>query len=303
MTASISVQELYDIRRSGGPLTIIDTLPPEYCEWGRIPGAVNICVYEMIFLEKVTELISDHDAPVVVYASSTRSRGAAVAAEKLAHEGYSNVRELSGGIEAWEAAGLPIETSGAKKIEEPALEAGRYVINPALSRLEWIGRNLNNRHMGTIQLAGGEVNYGQGELWGGTVTLSMDTITDLDLKDEEYRSMLIRHLKSDDFFNVARYPLASYAIKGSEALPDAVPGAPNYLVRGELEVKGIVRSLYLPTEIVPVGNGQGKAHAAIDLDRTLWGVLYGSGRFFEKLGIHLVSDIISIELFLVADRG
>lgn len=303
MAPSISVQELYDICKGANPPTIIDTLPPEYCECGRIPGAVNACVYEMVFLEKVTTLISGHNTPIVVYGSSGRSHGAAVAAKKLVRAGYVDVRELAGGIEAWESAGFPLEPDGAKKIENPTLEAGRYVLDPAVSRLEWIGRNLNNRHMGTLRLEGGEVLYGQGEFVGGRVTLAMDTITDLDLQDEEYRSMLIRHLTSDDFFDVARHPTASYTITGSEALPEAAPGSPNYLIKGGLELNGIARSLSLPTEIVPMGKGQLKAHAAIDIDRTLWGVIYGSGRFFEKLGMHLVSDMISIEFFLVAERG
>lgn len=302
MSASISAQELYDICKGGRPPVIIDTLPPEYWECGRIPGALNACVYEMAFLDKVTPLVKDHHAPLVVYGSSGRSRGAAIAAEKLARAGYTNVRELAGGIEAWESAGLPLEPVGARKIEKPVLQTGRYIIDPATSRLEWIGRNLNNRHMGTVRLAGGEVFYGQGKFVNGTVTLAMDTITDLDLKDETYRDMLIKHLMSDDFFDVTRYPTASYTITGSELLPNALPGSPNYLIKGELELKGSARTLFLATEIVPTGNGHLQAHAAIDLDRTLWGVIYGSGRFFEKLGMHLVSDMVSIELFLAAER-
>ncbi|HEY4743746.1 MAG TPA: rhodanese-like domain-containing protein [Desulfuromonadaceae bacterium] len=303
MTSSVSPQELHDISTGGTPVTIIDTLPPEYWECGHIPGAVNACVYEMVFLEKVAASTSDHAMPIVVYGSSDRSRGAAVAAEKLTRAGYTNIRELAGGIEAWESAGFPLEPTGAQRVEEPVISAGRYLIKPELSRLEWMGRNVNNRHMGTIQLAGGEVHYGQDGFVGGAVTLAMDTIANLDLQDEEYRAMLIRHLMSDDFFNVVRYPSASYTIHGSETLPNAAPGAPNYLITGELELNGITRRLHLPTEVVPLGNGQLKAHAAIDLDRTLWGAIYGSGRFFEKLGIHLVSDMVSIELFLVAERA
>jgi hypothetical protein len=29
-------------------------------------------------------------------------------------------------------------------------------------------------------------------------------------------------------------------------------------------------------------------------------LLYGSGRLFERLGMHLVHDLISLELFIVA---
>jgi hypothetical protein len=47
-------------------------------------------------------------------------------------------------------------------------------------------------------------------------------------------------------------------------------------------------------------DGTLKAQAALDIDRTLWNVCYGSGRLYERLGMHLVNDLISIELFIVA---
>jgi hypothetical protein len=34
--------------------------------------------------------------------------------------------------------------------------------------------------------------------------------------------------------------------------------------------------------------------AHFDFDRTRWNVIYGSSRFFEHLGMHLVFDLISI---------
>ena len=37
-----------------------------------------------------------------------------------------------------------------------------------------------------------------------------------------------------------------------------------------------------------------------DIDRTRWGITYGSARFFERLGMHLVFDLISIQLRIVA---
>ena len=42
------------------------------------------------------------------------------------------------------------------------------------------------------------------------------------------------------------------------------------------------------------------ADAHFDIDRTRWNVLYGSGKFYEKLGKHLVSDDISLALKLIA---
>ena len=46
--------------------------------------------------------------------------------------------------------------------------------------------------------------------------------------------------------------------------------------------------------------GRFVAQAHFDFDRTLWNVVYGSGRLFEKLGMHLVNDLISLQLKIVA---
>ena len=51
--------------------------------------------------------------------------------------------------------------------------------------------------------------------------------------------------------------------------------------------------------IAPQNDGTLKAQASLDLYRTLWGVCYGSGRLYERLGMHLVNDLISVELFIV----
>jgi polyisoprenoid-binding protein YceI len=302
MKTHITAAELNDALKAGAAPAVIDTLPPEYYGQGHIPGAINACVYEMVFLQRVAEFAGGHDAPLVVYGSSDRSRGAAVAVEKLKRAGYADVVELAGGLEAWQAARYPIEPAEASPQEEPGCSDGRYLIDPAASRLEWNGRNLNGRHMGTIALAGGEVTLENGTITGGKIIIDMDKIVNLDLRDEEYNRMLITHLKSDDFFDVTRYPHASYTISRAEPLVGAVPGAANYLVKGSLEVKGVGRELQFPAEIVPQANGQLKARASSDLDRTEWGVIYGSGRYFEKLGMHLVSDIVTVEIFLVANR-
>jgi len=34
-------------------------------------------------------------------------------------------------------------------------------------------------------------------------------------------------------------------------------------------------------------------------DRTRWKVLYGSGRFFHRLGMNLVNDLIQLEIKIV----
>ena len=87
---------------------------------------------------------------------------------------------------------------------------------------------------------------------------------------------------------------------GEIARPPCELGTPDHLVRGELTIKGVTRSLTLPATVMPQEDGSIKAQALFALDRTDWNVAYGSGKLFEKLGMHLVHDRIDIELFFVA---
>jgi rhodanese-related sulfurtransferase len=79
----------------------------ELDEWaaGRIEGAVHIPVGEPVARQ---DEIPD-DLPIVaVCRSGSRS---AWAAEMLARAGY-DAANLSGGLQAWQAAGLPLEPTG-----------------------------------------------------------------------------------------------------------------------------------------------------------------------------------------------
>jgi hypothetical protein len=75
---------------------------------------------------------------------------------------------------------------------------------------------------------------------------------------------------------------------------------PNGHVTGNLTIRDVTRPITFPAVISAQGDGSIKAHAAFDLDRTLWNICYGSGKLYERLGMHLVHDLISLELFLVA---
>lgn len=300
MKPKMTVLDLKCACDAGTPVCIIDTLPPEFCEKEHIPGAENACVYEMVFLEKVASIVKDPNTRIVVYGSSDRSKGAAIAVEKLERAGYANVCELAGGLEAWQASGFPVEPEGGARTEAPVLVDGSYFIDVSASRVEWTGRNINGRHYGSINLAGGDVVIDNGVPSGGLITLDMNSIVNFDLKDEAYNRLLISHLMCDDFFDVANHPTAVYRVNSSEMLKEAAAGAPNVLVNGTLQLKGTIKPLSFSMEIVPQADGSIKLRSSFDIDRTQWGVLYGSGRFFEKLGMHLVSDIVSIELFLTA---
>ncbi len=298
MNNKISCKELYQWITDGRNIIIIDTLPPESYESRHIPGARNACVYEMVFLDTVQKIAPDMNTIIVVYDSSDRSRASACAAEKLSAIGFQQVYELSGGIEEWEGTGYPVNVVGPELEEEPALSDGVHPIDCAQSRLEWTGRNIFKKHFGTIAISGGEITVNDSEVTGGTITLDMQTIKNSDLQNQDENSLLIRHLKSDDFFDVERFPTAGFELLECGVLVGATPGSPNYFIKGMLTLKGVTKEISIPAIIVPGENGNVKAQACFDIDRTEWGVIYGSGKLFERLGIHLVNDTISLEIFI-----
>lgn len=299
MTMTISCNDLRHQLDASVSLLVIDVLPPEvYCA-SHLPGAVNACVYETVFLDRMAELAPDRSAPLVLYDATGTTLAAATAREKLLTAGYRNVLILEDGLAGWCAASYPLEQTGELQ-PEPQILDGTYYIDPAAAVLEWTGRNINNRHYGRIPVKGGKVEFAGGDLREGGVALDMSGITNQDLQDETYQQMLVNHLLSADFFDVARYPLASMTVNGWEPISSASLGTPDHLLRGELTIKGVTRPITVPVMVIPQGDGSIKAQAAFAIDRTDWNITYGSGKLFEKLGMHLVNDRIDIELFFVA---
>lgn len=301
MNAIISSKELHERLSGGNPPLVVDVLPPEVYASRRLPGACNACVYEMAFRQGIAELAPDHDRPVVVYDETGTTAAAVTARMKLLAAGYHEVRVLSGGLASWAAAGYPVERN-EDAVPDAMILDGNYRLDPASSVLEWTGRNINNRHYGRIPFSDGELIVEGGELRRGRIVLDMTGISNLDLKDETYRQMLVSHLKSDDFFDVERYPTAAIVINGWLAIAGAAPGTPDHMITGSITIKGVTRQTSFPAMVMPQEDGSLKAQAMFDLDRTDWGVSYGSGKLFENLGMHLVNDRIDIELFIVARR-
>lgn len=297
----ISCEELNQRPRSG--VVVIDVMTPEDYAAGHLPGAYNACVYEMVFLERVAQAVADRSTALVLYDASATSCAAETACERLLQAGYANVSILAGGLNAWRQSGLPVDVDDGNIRVVTEIRDSVYRLDTVTSRVEWIGRNINNRHHGRIALLDGELTIRNGLLFDGTVVADMASISNLDLLDEGWRSMLIRHLMSDDFFAVERFPTAHFRLTGWEALGDAgrrPPEATQGVAVGELTIRDVTRVIRCLATLVPQSDGALKAHALFEIDRTLWNVCYGSARFFERLGMHLVSDIITLELFVEA---
>lgn len=278
------------------PENLIDVLSDESFTCEHLPGARNFCVYETAFLDKVTEAFPSKDVVLTIYGLNDQTRETAEAVSRLKSAGYHNVTILPGGLEGWKARGGAIEGEAAAV----AKLDGRFEIVTDESFLRWTGRNLFNFHEGRLKLQGGFLEVEDGRLTGGDLQMDMESLQCLDIADEAMNGKLIAHLRSEDFFALDRFPEVSLRVTGSELLRDITPGMPNLRVEAELALRGEKRPVEFFVTAAARQDGALVAQGSLQFDRTIWGAIYGSGKFFARLGMHVVNDLVDIQVKVVA---
>ncbi|WP_340076795.1 YceI family protein [Leptobacterium sp. I13] len=154
------------------------------------------------------------------------------------------------------------------------------------SKITWKGYKVTGSHEGTVNLKSGHFTFDEGKLTGGEFVVDMTSLTSTDLSGE-YQQKLDGHLKADDFFGVDKHPTAKLVITNVEA-----SGKNSYEVTGDLTVKGETNPITFDLSVYG-----SKATSALKIDRTKYGLRYGSGSFFDNLGDKTIYD----EFDLVVD--
>jgi polyisoprenoid-binding protein YceI len=278
----------------------IHVLPEEHYAQQHLPGAVNACVYEMVFLSKVAEFVPDKEQAIIVYGAGGPSLDSAVAAEKLIAAGYGQVSDLRGGLAEWISQGGQVEGTGVLQATTEC--DGIFALNVETSTVRWTGRNLFNHHHGSVQLAKGQIEIQNGTFKAASFTLDMNRITCDDLVDSAYNAMLIRHLRDDDFFAVDRFPSAEFICERAAPITSATEGTPNYTLHGKLTLRGVTQPLSFPAVIASADHDHLTGQAQFEIDRTQFGSHYGSGKLFAFLGKHVVNDHIHLHIKIQAAR-
>jgi rhodanese-related sulfurtransferase/polyisoprenoid-binding protein YceI len=299
----LSAQDLSSWMRENKNSFLIHTLSEDHFQNVHLPDSSNACVFDVTFIDQIKAITNDKDAKIVLYGASARSMDAITAAEKLEQQGYHHISVLKGGLKAWRLAGLPVEGDAVDEPDDPQtllkLKDRSYRVDTTLSTIEWTGRNPNSSHYGTIRITAGELAVKDGVITG-TFDIDMNSIINKSLEGDESQPILIAHLKSDDFFLTKLFPTAKFKIKGSTPAKEPFLTFPNYALNGILELRGVKAQQDFMATITKTAENGLAAEAHFDIDRTKWNLIYGSTRFFEHLGMHIIFDLISIQVRIVA---
>lgn len=167
--------------------------------------------------------------------------------------------------------------------------AQKRQINIEKTSIEWLGKKIGTNHEGNIQLKSGHIELKDGNMLTGNFVIDMTSITNTDLKNENYNQKLVGHLKSDDFFGVENYPTAKFEITKSSEFSFG-----KATVTGDITIKG--KTERISFDVVQEGP---EYKATVAIDRSKFDVRYDSDSFFDNLGDKAIDDIFTLEIRLV----
>ena len=175
-----------------------------------------------------------------------------------------------------------------------ASSAGTCSTNSSV--IVWTGYKVTGKHTGTVKVQNGTVTLDHGKLVGGSFDIDMNSIKDTDLEGA-MAEKVVGHLKSDDFFGVAKFPTAKYVI--TKVIPQDTKG--NYKIIGNMTIKETTKEVKFMangTEAAGTFTATGK----MTIDRSEFNVRYGSGSFFDGLGDKTIYDEFDLQITLVAKK-
>lgn len=189
--------------------------------------------------------------------------------------------------------GEKVEANEAKTVDtEKAAEAKTVAVDVASSKVEWVGNKVSGSHNGDLKLQSGELQLKEGQLVGGTFVLDMASINVLDLEAGAGKEDLEGHLKTGDFFEVEKFPTATFTITAVEAV-EGEEGI-THRIEGNLKMRDIEKSVTIPANVTIADAAVQATTPQFTIKRSVWGI------DFEGKKDDLLADEMGLKITLAA---
>jgi polyisoprenoid-binding protein YceI len=155
-------------------------------------------------------------------------------------------------------------TNEAAPVSSSPAAGEKYSITPENSKIEFVGSKVTGSHNGSFKNFSGTIDYlGQPEKSRVNITIDAASLAADDPK-------LTEHLKTADFFDVAKYPQATF--HSTEIKPGGDRGA-THTITGNLNLHGVTKSITFPATIV-VTPGAVTVESTFSINRKDFGINY-----------------------------
>lgn len=165
--------------------------------------------------------------------------------------------------------------------------AERLVISPENSKVEFVAAKVTRSHNGSFKQFTGAIDLIKNSVEDSRVTIEIEAGSVTTDEDD-----LTKHLKTPDFFDVAKYPKATFT---STKIESGNAGGATHNVTGNFELHGIKKSITFPATI-QVAPDSVSVDAEFAISRTDFGLIY-PGKADD-----LIRDGVVIKLTLKVSR-
>lgn len=165
----------------------------------------------------------------------------------------------------------------------PTAAAGTLKADPATSKIEWVGAKITKSHPGGFTSFTVDASTDAGKLTAVKAVIQLDSIfSDAD--------RLTSHLKSDEFFDVAKYTTATFT--STNIAENAGGSEATHTIQGVLDLHGVQKEISFPATVEIGADGKAHVRAEFSINRQDWGITY-PGKPDD-----LISDSVLIKLDL-----
>lgn len=203
-----------------------------------------------------------------------------------------------------------VEATDAKEVKTETVETTKYSVVTAGDEVSWEGYKtfaVGDAHNGTIQVSEGNFMVEGDQLVGGSFTIDMTSINDLDLAESpEYKAKLEGHLMSPDFFAVDSFPTAKFEITGAEVVGAADTTGATHNISGNLTLRGMTKNVTIPAMVEMTDAGINFSTPEFVIDRSQWDVKFRSTSFTEFADIakdKVIDNNIKLSVDLKATKA
>tara|TARA_B110000003_G_scaffold274086_2_gene313158 strand:+ start:1012 stop:1680 length:669 start_codon:yes stop_codon:yes gene_type:complete len=204
------------------------------------------------------------------------------------------------GVSSCKNGAKETKTSEPKQTLAPTQEATSYRVTSENSTIAWLGSKPTGNHTGTISIKEGTFYLQAATIESGKFVIEMNSITVTDLKQNSGKESLESHLKGTvegkegDFFNVMQYPTATFEVTGVADV------AGKTMMSGNLTMLSISQNISFPVKVTSQDNMIQVKSETFTIDRTKWGINYGSKSIFDNLGDKFIDDDMEITIDVTA---
>lgn len=187
------------------------------------------------------------------------------------------------------AADKPKASTGtATTVSESPKPAGTESLNitPENSKVDFVASKVTRSHTGSFKQFTGKVELAPNSIPDSRVSIDIDTAS-----VETDTAGLTDHLKKPDFFDVAKFPKATFVSTKIEPV-----NGNTFNVTGNLDLHGVTKSITFPANIVAAADSV-TVDADFAINRKDFGIVY-TGKADD-----LVRDNVVLKLTLKVQRG